>query len=110
MPGAFRYIARVPRGLPGPGGIDAGSPAPHPVGAGLIHVGFFTLLTTCQVPTGVVNPGMAVATGKVRCTLNPSYRKRRFCDRSITIVLPSEESVARGWTFCTGSLTFDPWV
>jgi hypothetical protein len=39
MPGASRYSAWVPRGLPGPGPNTAGSPAPHPLGAGLTQVG-----------------------------------------------------------------------
>src|SRR4051794_33033712 len=72
IPGAFRYIARVPSGFPGPGGIDAGRSAPQPVGSGLTQVGFSLLSTISNVPTGVSWPGVPVATRYSRTTLRPS--------------------------------------
>src|SRR5262245_5082612 len=65
MPGASRYRARVPSGLPGPGGISSGSPAAQQPGSpkqGLCQVGFSALLMTVHAPGGVSNPGAAVAT------------------------------------------------
>src|SRR5437763_14291275 len=63
MPGADRYRARVPSGVPGAGGVTGGSPAPQPVGAGLCHVGLSTLAPTSHAPSALTNPCFAVATG-----------------------------------------------
>src|SRR5262245_33582401 len=106
MPGAFRYGARVPSGLPGPGPIDGGRSAPHVSSAGLYHVGFSCLFTSSHVPIGVVYGAIAVATGYSLTTCSPSYRYRWFSDRSTTIEAPSEAVVTFGSSVRTGTETW----
>src|SRR5437763_15214588 len=107
IPGAERYRARVPMGFPGPGGMVRGSPAPHPLGAGLIQVRFSCLLMTCHVPGGVRNPSLAVATGYLRSTWNPLYRVSMFADRLTMMVSPSEWWLTFGWTISDGNRVVD---
>src|SRR2546423_10712337 len=108
IPGASRYRARVPSGLPGPGGIIGGSLAAQHPGCrrqGLIQEGFSALLMTDQLPGGVGKPAMAVATGYLRSTRKPLYRVSMLAVRLTTMVLPSLASVTLGFRASMGKRT-----
>ena len=68
--GAESPIQRVPRGLPGPGGIGSASLAQSEAGG--YHQGLRHLTTICELPSGVGYRDSPVATPKVRRRLIPS--------------------------------------
>src|SRR6266542_692805 len=105
MPGAFSASARVPSGLPGPGGITSGSPAPQPFGAGLCQLGLTSLCTTFQVPRGVEKPGRAVATWYRFTILRPWDKVSWLLARLTATVVPASPSETRGRCRWEGSST-----
>src|SRR5450759_2234776 len=87
MPEALRSSARVPRGLPGPGGMNSGMLADHEE-CGFVHVGRYRLLIIFHHPSGVGYPGMPTAIGYVTSSVAPLNSHMRREERRTTMVLP----------------------
>ena len=79
IPLAFRFSARVPSGLFGPGGMNGGMFADHGA-CGLYHVGFNRFAVTWNCPCGVGYPPVPVATPYVLRSSPFPYSFRMLAD------------------------------